>query len=58
MSTLNVLQKNPLNLLGNLDAFPEVIAKEAKTFVALCYGAKNSVNMAEVRFVCSTNFIL
>ena len=58
VSTLNVLQKNPLNLLGNLDAFLEVIAKEAKTFVAPCYGAKNSVNMAEVRFVCSTNFIL
>ena len=44
--------------MGNLDALPEVIAEEAKTFVARCYGAKNSVDMAELRFVCSVKFIL
>ena len=55
---LNVLRKDPLNHLGILDALPEVIAEEANTFVAQCYGAKNSVNMAEIGFVYSTKFIL
>ena len=58
VSPLNVLQKNPLNHLGNLDALPEVMTGEANTFVPRCYGAKNSVEMAELRFVCSTKFIL
>ena len=57
VSALNVLRKNPLNHLGNLDALPEVIAEEANMFVARCYGAKNSVDMVEIKFVCSTNFI-
>ena len=54
----NVLLKNPLNHLGNLDALLEVIAEEINTFVARCYGAKNSADMAELRFVCSAKFIL
>ena len=58
VSALNVLQKNPLNDLGNLDALPAVTAEETNTFVARCYGAKNSVDMAEILFVCSTKFIL
>ena len=33
VSALNVLRKNPLNRLGNLDALPEAIAEEANTFV-------------------------
>ena len=57
-STLNFLRKDPLNYLGILDALPEVIAEEANTFVARCYGAKNSVDMTEIRFVYSTKFIL
>ena len=36
VSTLNVLRKNPLNHLGNLDTLPEVIAEEVDTFVAQC----------------------
>ena len=31
VSALNVLQKNPLNHLRNLDELPEVIAEEANT---------------------------
>ena len=58
VSPLNILRKNPLNHLGNLDALPEVMTEEANTFVPRCYGAKNSVEMAELRFVCSTKFIL
>ena len=58
VSPLNVLRKNPLNHLGNLDALPEVITEEPNTFFPRCYGAKNSVEMAELRFVCSTKFIL
>ena len=54
---LNVQRKNPLDHLGNLDVLPDVIAEETNTFVARCYGAKNSVVMAEIRFVYS-NFIL
>ena len=55
---MNVLQKDPLNHLGNVDALSKVIAEETNTFVARCYGAKNSVDMAEIRFMCSTKFIL
>ena len=55
VSAMNVLRKNPLNYLGKLDALPEVIAEEANTFVARCYGDKNSVDMAEIRFGPSTN---
>ena len=55
VSAMNVLQKNPLNYLGKLDALPEVIAEEANTFVARCYRDKNSVDMAQIRFRCSTN---
>ena len=55
---LNVLQKSPLNHLGNLDALPEVIAEETSTSVAQCYGAKNSVDMAEIKFVCLTKSLL
>ena len=58
VSPLNILRKNPLNHLGNLDALPEVMTEEANTFVPRCYGAKNSVEMAELRFVCPTKFIL
>ena len=58
VSALNVVRNNPLNHLGNLDTLPEVIAEEAEIFVARCYGAKTSVDMAEIRFVCSTKFIL
>ena len=52
------MQKNPLNHPRNLDALPEVIAEEANTFVVRCNGAKDSVDMAEIRFVCSTKLIL
>ena len=55
---LNVLRKNPLNHLGDLDALSEVIAEQENTVFARCYGAKNSVGMAKIRFVCSTEFIL
>ena len=48
---LNVLGKNPLNHLGDLDALSEVIAEQANTFVARCYGAKSSVGMTRIRFV-------
>ena len=57
VSAFDFLQKNPLNHLGNLDLPPEVIAEEASTFVAPCYVAKDSVDMAETRVVCSTKFI-
>ena len=36
VSALNVLRKNPLNHLGNLDTLPEVIAEEVDSFVAQC----------------------
>ena len=39
-------------------ALHEVIAEEANKFAVRCYGATNSVDMAEIRFVCSTKFIL
>ena len=58
VSALNVLRKNPLNRLGNLDALPEVIVEEGNTFVGRCFGANNSVDMTEIRFMCSTKFIL
>ena len=58
VSAVNVLQKDPLNHLGNVDALSKVIAEETNTFVARCYGAKNSVDMAEIRFMCSAKFIL
>ena len=58
LSVLNVLRKSPLNHLGNLNTLPEVIAEEANKFVAWCYGDKNSLNTAEIRFVYSTKFIL
>ena len=58
VSALNDLRKNPLNHLVNLDALPEVISEEAKTFVSRCYSAKHFVEMAEIRFVCSITFIL
>ena len=37
VSALNVLRKNPLNRLGNLDALPEVIVEEGNTFVGRCF---------------------
>ena len=55
---LKVLQKNLLTHLGKLDALREVTAEESNTFVARSYRAKNSVDMAEIRFVCSTKFLL
>ena len=57
VSALNALEKNPLNHLRILDALPEVIADEANRFVARCYAAKSSVDMAEIKFVCSVRFI-
>ena len=41
-----------------MDALSKVIAEETNTFVARCYGVKNSVDMAEIRFLCSKKFIL
>ena len=58
VSALNALQKNPLNHLRILHALPEVIADKANRFAARCYAAKNSVDMAEIKFVCSAKFIL
>ena len=58
VSALNALQKNPLNHLRILHALPEVIADEANTFAARCYAAKSSVDMAEIKFVCSVKLIL
>ena len=40
-----------------MDALSKVIAEETNTFVARCYGVKNSVDMAEIRFLCSKKFI-
>ena len=58
VSALNVLRRNSLNHLGNLDALPEVIPEEENTFVGWYHGAKNSVDVAEIRLVCPTKFIL
>ena len=58
VSALNALQKNALNHLRILDALPEVITDEANRFVAHCYATKNSVDMAEIKFVFSAKFIL
>ena len=58
VSALNISWKNPLNHLGNVDALSKIIGEETNTFAARCYGVKNSVDMTEIRFMCSKKFIL
>ena len=51
-SMLNVLKKFPLNFLGELNCAREVIFKEAKAFIAACYGVRGLDDFSTIRYKC------
>ena len=47
--TLNI-KSNPLNCLGEFNCEREIVFKEAKAFIAACYGIKAETDFSLVRY--------